>query len=95
MCYSEFIHPECEVTLRKLECLTSFDSVDGFPLEHFIEDLTHGLYKAHDLQLSLTQVSVKYLPSICEKFSIGIPELYLKLDSITDNSCGVCGEKLT
>lgn len=84
MNYREFIHPEDEAAMRNLEGVPGFDSVARFILEHFTEDLIHGLYMAQNVRLSPTQLPDVYnlLPPICEKFNIDLPEFYLKMDPV-------------
>ena len=78
----EFIHPEDEMAMRNLEGVPGFDTVARFILEHFTENLIHGLYMAQNVRLSPTQLSEIYnlLPPICDKFGIDLPELYLTMD---------------
>ena len=52
MNYKEFIHPEDEAAMRNLEAVPGFDVVARFILEHFTEDLMHGLYMAQNVRLS-------------------------------------------
>lgn len=80
--YKEFIHPEDEAAMRNLEGVPGFDSVAKFILEHFTEDLMHGLYMAQNIKLSPTQLPNIYelLPPICGKFGIDLPEFYLTMD---------------
>lgn len=80
----EFIHPEDEAAMRNLAAVPGFDSVARFILEHFTEDLIHGLYMAQNVRLSPTQLPEIYnlLPPICGKFGIDMPELYLTMDPV-------------
>ena len=75
----EFIHPEDEMAMRNLEGVPGFDTVARFILEHFTENLLHGLYMAQMVRISPTQLPEIYnlLPPICGKFGIDLPELYL------------------
>ena len=84
MNYREFIHPEDEAALRNLEVVPGFDTVARFILEHFTEDMMHGLYMAQNVRLSPTQLPEIYnlLPPICGKFGIDMPELYLTMDPV-------------
>ncbi|MBR6585869.1 MAG: M48 family metalloprotease [Kiritimatiellae bacterium] len=78
----EFIHPEDEMAMRNLEGVPGFDTVARFILEHFTENLLHGLYMAQMVRISPTQLPEIYnlLPPICGKFGIDLPELYLTMD---------------
>lgn len=82
MNYREFIHPEDEAALRNLEAVPGFDTVARFILEHFTEDMMHGLYMAQNVRLSPSQLPEIYnlLPPICGKFGIEMPEFYLTMD---------------
>ena len=82
MNYREFIHPEDEAALRNLEAVPGFDTVARFMLEHFTEDMMHGLYMAQNVRLSPLQLPEIYnlLPPICGKFGIETPEFYLTMD---------------
>lgn len=84
MNYREFIHPEDEAALRNLEVVPGFDTVARFILEHFTEDMMHGLYMAQNVRLSPSQLPEIYnlLPPICGKFGIEIPEFYLTMDPV-------------
>ena len=80
----EFIHPEDEMAMRNLEGVPGFDTVARFILEHFTENLLHGLYMAQNIRLSPTQLPEIYdlLPPICAKFDIELPEFYLTMDPV-------------
>lgn len=82
MNYKEFIHPEDEAAMRNLEAVPGFDAVARFILEHYTEDLMHGLYMAQNVRLSPTQLPEIYnlLPPICGKFGLELPEFYLTMD---------------
>lgn len=84
MLEKEFIHPEDEAALRNLEAVPGFDTVARFILEHFTEDMVHGLYMAQNVRLSPSQLPEIYnlLPPICGKFGIDLPEFYLTMDPI-------------
>lgn len=78
----EFIHPEDEAALRNLEAVPGFDAIARFILEHFTEDMMHGLYMAQNVRLSSSQLPEIFnlLPPICGKFGIEMPEFYLTMD---------------
>ena len=84
MNYREFIHPADEAAMRNLAAVPGFDAVARFVLEHFTEDMMHGLYMAQNVRLLPTQLPEIYnmLPPICGKFGIEIPEFYLTMDPV-------------
>jgi len=79
---SEFTHPEDAAALRQMESIPGFSLVVKKIMSIGYESLQYGINMASNIRLSETQLPefYRYLPPICKKLDIPVPEFYLKMD---------------
>lgn len=77
-----FIHPEDENAMKTMKSLPGFDMLVKKIMKIGYEQMAHGINMASKIRLSERQLSEIYseVKSVCEKFEIEVPEVYLEMN---------------
>ena len=78
----DFIHPEDKAALENLQALPLFSQCLKAFMKIGIEQLLHGLSMSNKIKLGPDQLPeiYNYLPPICEKLGIVVPDFYLEMN---------------